>query len=94
MLGFEWDNQKNQLNAFKHGVEFEEAVLAFYDRKRIIVSDDQHSTLENRYFCFGKVNDGILTVRFAWRGDVIRIIGAGYWRKGKEFYEKTHSLHK
>ncbi len=32
MLGFEWDNQKNQLNAFKHGVEFEEAVLAFYDR--------------------------------------------------------------
>jgi hypothetical protein len=29
-------------------------------------------------------------VRFIQRGDRIRIIGAGYWRKGKQLYEKTN----
>jgi len=33
---------------------------------------------------------GIVTVRFTRRGDRLRIIGAGYWRKGKELYEKTN----
>jgi len=28
-----------------------------------------------------------LTVRFTYRGSVIRIIGAGYWRKGRKIYE-------
>jgi hypothetical protein len=31
-----------------------------------------------------------LTVRFTYRSGVIRIIGAGYWRKGKKIYE-AHS---
>src|SRR5262245_15591682 len=34
-----------------------------------------------------------LTVRFTYRDDVIRIFGAGYWRKGKEIYEREHSIH-
>jgi hypothetical protein len=29
------------------------------------------------------------TVRFTWRGDRIRIIGAGYWRKGRQAYEQA-----
>ncbi len=94
MLSFEWDDRKNQSNILKHGVAFDEALLAFYDQKRLIAFDDQHSHGEERFFCFGRVKDGIMTVRFTWRGDVIRIIGAGYWRKGKEFYEKTHSIHR
>jgi uncharacterized DUF497 family protein len=49
--------------------------------------DDVHSNDENRYFCIGKAADGILTVRFVIRNDKIRIIGAGYWRKGKKHYE-------
>jgi uncharacterized DUF497 family protein len=36
---------------------------------------------------------GVLTVRFTVRGDRVRIIGAGYWRRGKVFYEKTNRLH-
>jgi hypothetical protein len=35
----------------------------------------------------GKVGEGILTVRFTYRRNIIRIIGAGYWRKGKKSYE-------
>ena len=42
---------------------------------------------------YGKVGDGILTVRFTYRKNSIRIIGAGYWRKGKGIYEKEHQIH-
>ncbi len=38
--------------------------------------------------CVGKIEERILTVRFAYREDKIRIFGAGYWRKGKDYYEK------
>jgi uncharacterized protein len=31
---------------------------------------------------------GIMTVRFTMREERIRIIGAGYWRNGKELYDK------
>ncbi|MEI6747001.1 MAG: hypothetical protein WCL34_13640 [Methylococcaceae bacterium] len=42
----------------------------------------------------GKNKDGssILTVRFTYRHNRIRIIGAGYWRKGKKIYEKENNL--
>lgn len=30
-------------------------------------------------------------VRFTYREDVIRIIGAGYWRRGKAIYEQQQS---
>jgi hypothetical protein len=32
----------------------------------------------------------IMTVRFTWRNQKIRIFGAGYWRKGKAIYEKAN----
>jgi hypothetical protein len=32
----------------------------------------------------------MVTVRCIRRGDRIRIIGARYWRKGKQLYEKTN----
>jgi hypothetical protein len=33
-------------------------------------------------------------VRFTYRSDVIRIIGAGYWRKGKRIYEQENQIHR
>ena len=48
---------------------------------------------EKRYYCPGKVGDGILTVRFIHRDFKIRIIGAGYWRKGKKIYEERNKLY-
>jgi hypothetical protein len=32
-------------------------------------------------------------VRFTYRDDVIRIFGAGYWRKGKQIYERENQIH-
>ncbi len=84
---FDWDPEKDLSNQAKHGVSFSEAQYAFADPHRVIAEDHSHSQSEKRYYCFGKVGGGVMTVRFTYRGGVIRIIGAGYWRKGKKIYE-------
>ncbi len=90
---FEWDDTKDRANQRKHGVAFRDAQIAFADPDRVIARDAGHSAAEERYYCFGKVREGVLTVRFTWRGGVIRIIGAGYWREGKAIYERENPLH-
>ncbi len=90
---FEWDPEKAQENQQKHGVAFAQAQYAFADPHRIIAEDLSHSSEERRYFCFGWVNGGVLTVRFTYRSNVIRIFGAGYWRKGKQIYERENQVH-
>lgn len=87
---FEWDEKKDAENQEKHGVAFSVAQYAFADPHRVIAEDLAHSEGEKRYFCFGEVGGGILTVRFTYRGGVIRIFGAGYWRKGKAIYERKN----
>ncbi|MFH1982068.1 MAG: BrnT family toxin [Pseudomonadota bacterium] len=89
---FEWDSAKDLINQQKHGVSFAFAQLAFFDHQRIILEDLEHSEDENRYYCLGRVADGILTVRFTHRKGKIRIIGAGYWRKGKTIYERENKI--
>lgn len=91
---FEWNEAKNLENQEKHGVSFYEAQHAFLDTNRVIAEDLSHSRKEKRYFCFGlnEEKNGILTVRFTYRSGRIRIIGAGYWRKGKKTYEQANSI--
>ena len=84
------DAKKEKLNLIKHGVGFLEAQRAFLDPLHVIAVDEAHSKREQRLFCIGRGERGIVTVRFTRRGGHIRIIGAGYWRKGKELYEKTN----
>lgn len=74
---FDWDPEKDRDNQSKHGVSFTEAQFAFADPRRVIAEDLSHGLRERRYYCFGEVGDGILTVRFTYREDVIRIFGAG-----------------
>lgn len=90
---FEWDSAKDELNQRKHGVSFAMAQLAFLDPNRVILEDLEHGDDEKRLYCLGRVSDGIMTVRFTYRNKKIRIIGAGYWRKGKKIYEKENKIH-
>jgi uncharacterized DUF497 family protein len=90
---FEWDPQKDRENQDKHGVAFAAAQYAFADPARVIAEDVSHSGAEKRCYCFGKVAGGVLTVRFVYRKRVIRIIGAGYWRKGRNIYERENRIH-
>jgi uncharacterized DUF497 family protein len=86
---FEWDEAKDKINQQKHGVSFEEAQKVFEDTYRLIWKDRAHSSqTETRYFCVGKVKREICTVRFTVRGKIIRIFGAGYWRREKRIYEE------
>lgn len=87
---FEWDPAKDRANRAKHGVAFALAQYAFFDPRRVIAEDLDHSAEEPRYFCFGRVGDGVMTVRFTWRNGRIRIFGAGYWRKGRTIYEQQN----
>jgi len=88
-MDFEWNDSKNSSNLGKHGLSFYEAQEAFFDSNRVVLLDRSHSSNEKRYFCIGKtVNGSIATVRFTKRSGHIRIIGAGYWRKGKKIYEQ------
>ncbi len=89
---FEWDGVKDRENQRKHGVPFELAQYAFADPNRVIAEDITHSHDEQRYFYFGLIGDEVLTVRFTHRKEVIRIFGAGYWRKGKVLYEKENKV--
>ena len=91
---FEWDSSKDKLNQEKHGVSFALAQLAFFDNNRVILEDLDHSGDEKRYYCLGKVSDGIMTVRFTYRQNKIRIIGAGYSRKGKKINERENKIHR
>ena len=90
---FEWDQTKDLINQEKHGVSFALAQLAFLDHNRIILEDLDHSVHEKRFYCLGRVSNGILTVRFTYRNNKIRIIGAGFWRKGKQIYERENQIH-
>jgi len=89
---FEWDGAKDRANQEKHGLSFSEAQFAFADPHRVIARDLEHSQDEERFYCFGRLSDGINTVRFTYRGGAIRIFGAGYWHKGKQIYERENRI--
>ena len=89
---FEWDDAKDAANRLKHGLSLAEAQYAFSDPSRVIARDLAHGGNEERFYCFGRLGDGIVTVRFTVRDGVIRIFGAGYWRKGKRIYEQENQV--
>ena len=91
-MKFEWDEAKNKANIAKHAVSFKEATKAFSDKKALTAYDSMHSTeTESRYNLIGKVGDKIMTVSYTIRDEKIRIISAGYYRKGRRIYEKRNS---
>ncbi len=91
-MTFEWDQNKNQDNIKKHNISFKEAQYAFFDSDRIVHQDLKHSIYEDRFFCIGAIENGIVTVRFTMRKQYIRIIGAGYWREGRKLYEAKNKI--
>ncbi len=91
---FEWDSRRDKRNQGKHHVSFAEAQHAFADSQRVIAEDLSHGGKEKRYYCFGRVGGGVLTVRFSYRDGAIRIFGAGYWRKGRRIYERENQIYR
>ena len=74
---FDWDSKKDAENQQKHRVAFSRAQYAFADPRRVIAKDMAHSQAEERFYCFGEVDGGVLTVRFTYRARC----DSHYWRR-------------
>jgi uncharacterized DUF497 family protein len=77
-MKFEWDENKNQLNIRKHGINFRDAAYVFSDPFALNIPDDEHSNNEERWLLLGQnLNNQLLLVVHTFRcGEVIRIISA------------------
>lgn len=95
-MRLEFDPDKEAANLAKHGVDFSTVNRVFEDPDRMIFANQKHSSEEPRFYAVGHDGLGIMTVRFTFRRETIRVIGAGYWRKQKKAYEnqkKKTDLH-
>jgi uncharacterized DUF497 family protein len=76
-IRFDWDLEKAEANARKHGVSFMEALTAFGDPLSLTVADPGHSEREERSLLLGRsVSDRLLVVTHVERGGVIRVVSA------------------
>jgi len=71
---FEWDEDKDPEDQFKHKVSFSMAQRAFLDPGWVIPEDLTRSEKEAQFYCMGQVEGGILTIRFIFRANVIHRI--------------------
>jgi uncharacterized DUF497 family protein len=77
MLKFTWDENKNLANMKKHGVDFNDAVRAWYDPDRLDFFDAEHSINEARWIYLGAVGEAVLFVVETEPGnETVRIISA------------------
>ena len=53
MVTFIWDEKKNRQNIKKHGIDFNDAVRAWYDHDRLDFFVNEHSLNENRWIFLG-----------------------------------------
>ena len=83
---FTWVPRKAVANWQKHGVSFEEAVIAFWDEHGRVMPDPDHSADEDRFILLGLSSSlRLLVVCHCYRAtpEVVRIISARRAEKGE-----------
>lgn len=73
-MEFEWDSNKAKRNLENHGIDFQDAILAFFDPRKLDDIDDFLD--EERYRLIGMANGRLLLIIYTWREDRIRMISA------------------
>ena len=77
MVKFIWDERKNHANIRKHGVDFNDAVRAWYDPDRLDFFDTAHSSNEARWIFLGAAAGVVLfVVETEPDKETVRIISA------------------
>ena len=78
MPRFIWDEQKNRDNIKKHGIDFNDAVRAWYDVNRIDFFDKEHSSDEEiRWIFLGSAAGTVLfVVETEPDNETVRLISA------------------
>ena len=82
-MDFGWDPKKEAANRRKHKVDFQTASKVFLD-PHVLEFDDHSRPDELRFNAIGLVEERMIVVTYAIRGDFIRIISA----RGAEPHEK------
>lgn len=90
VIQFEWDNANTNKSYFKHGIQPKESEEIFIDTELVVIPDDKHTVLEERFIAIGKtLEDKILFVVFTFRNKKIRVISARRMHKKEvKKYEK------
>ncbi len=73
---FEWDDEKAAANFAKHGIAFNEAVLAFRDAFAVERVDDRRNYGEERMNILAMCRGIIIHVTYSERSGRVRIISA------------------
>jgi hypothetical protein len=90
-MKFEWDPEKAEANASRHGVSFEEASTAFGDPLSSTIADPDHSNDEDRFILVGMTHAGrLVVVVHTDREDAVRLISARVAEpRERRAYEQT-----
>lgn len=83
---YEWNEEKNQLNFQKHGLNFHDAEIIFLG-KTISFIDDRENYGEERYITLGELKNRVIVVVHTQRGSNTRIISM---RKANEREKKIY----
>jgi len=75
-MEFEWDENKNQSNREKHGIDFNDAKEVFKDESKKVSLDLRKDYSESRWKIVGKIYGSIITVIYTMRDKAVRIISA------------------
>ncbi len=83
---FEWDEEKNETNIRKHGIDFVRARRVFLDLAAVVM-EGAHRSDEERHLIVGQLDGALVTVVYTLRGERIRIISA---RRARESERKRY----
>ena len=61
-MKFTWDINKEKINIYKHGVNFEQASYVFSDPFALNLFDSEHSDDESRWILVGKSINETITI--------------------------------
>ena len=78
-MKFEWDDEKNNANLNKHGIDFNTAKALWNDPNRIEIHTAH--PIENRIILIGRIGKKLWASIFTMRGNTIRIISVRRARK-------------
>ena len=91
--GFDWDAGNRRKSLEKHAANRFEAEQVFFNQPLLILLDQKHSQIEERYHALGKTNDArLLHITFTLRSadTLIRVISArDMHRKERVIYEQS-----
>jgi uncharacterized DUF497 family protein len=75
--GFDWDKGNIEKNWERHKVSFIECEEVFFNEPLIVLENEVHSRIENRYYALGRTNDErLLFIVFTIRRNRIGVISA------------------